>query len=101
MHTYMQQIDSARIYIYVSIFVEYTCIYGIHFLYVHILCVRFTDDKDYEYPDWHKYIARKMTDWYKVFPLATGKAVVEVDVEAEEVQEGYVVDTLAVVAGGA
>jgi hypothetical protein len=24
--------------------------------------------KDYKYPDLHKYIAWKMTDWYKVFP---------------------------------
>ncbi len=42
-----------------------------------------------------------MTDWYKAFPLAATKAVVDVDVEAEEVQEGDVVEAPAVVAGGA
>ncbi len=57
--------------------------------------------KDYKYSDWHKYIALKMTDCYKAFPLATSKAVVDVDVEAEEVQEGYVVEAPAVVACGA
>ena len=56
--------------------------------------------KDYKYPDWFKYIARNMTDWYKVFPLAATKAVVDVDVEAEEVEEGAVVEAPAVVAGG-
>ncbi len=42
-----------------------------------------------------------MTDWYKAIPLATTKAVVDVDVEAEEVYEGTVVEAPAVVAGGA
>ena len=39
--------------------------------------------KQYNYPDWYEYIARKMTDWYKVFPLAPAKAVVNVEDEAE------------------
>ncbi len=34
--------------------------------------------KDYKYPNWFSYIAWKMTDWYKVFPLAAAKAVVDV-----------------------
>jgi hypothetical protein len=57
--------------------------------------------RDYKYPDWQEYIARKMTDWYKAFLLATTEAVVDMDVEAEEVEEGAVVDAPAVVAGGA
>ncbi len=57
--------------------------------------------KDYKNPDWFKYIARKMTDWYTAFLLAATKAVVDVDVEAEEVQAGDVVEAPAVVAGGA
>ncbi len=36
--------------------------------------------KEYKYPDWFEYIARKMTDWYKAFLLAAAKAVVDVDV---------------------
>ena len=39
-----------------------------------------------------------MTDWYKVFPLAPAKAVVDVDVKAEEVEVGAVVEAPAVVA---
>ncbi len=44
-----------------------------------------------------------MTDWYKVFPLAAAKAVVDVEDEAEaEVCEvSSVVEAPAVVAGGA
>jgi hypothetical protein len=48
-------------------------------------------------PDWFEYIARKMTDWYKVFPLAPVKAVVDVDVEPEDGEVGSVVDAPAVV----
>ncbi len=55
--------------------------------------------KDYKYPDLHKYIARKMTDWYKMFQFETNKAVADVGVKAEEVEEGAVVE--AVVASGA
>jgi hypothetical protein len=57
--------------------------------------------KDYKYPDWQKYIAQKMTDWYKVFLFETTKAIVDVDVEAEEVEEGTVVEAPPVVASGA
>jgi hypothetical protein len=59
--------------------------------------------KEYKYPDWFEYIARKMTDWYKVFLLAAAKAVVNVDVEAEaeDREVGSVVEAPAVVAGGA
>ncbi len=50
-----------------------------------------------------EYIARKMTDWYKVFPLSTAKAVVDEDgeAEAEEGEVGSVVEAPAVVASGA
>ena len=57
--------------------------------------------KPFKYPDWFEYIARKMTDWYKVFPLAPAKAVVDVDVEPEDSKVGSVVDAPAVVASGA
>ncbi len=59
--------------------------------------------KAYKHPDWFEYIARKMTDWYKVFPLAAAKAVIDVDVkaEAEDGEEGSVVEAPAVVACGA
>jgi hypothetical protein len=61
-----------------------------------------TSYRDYKYPDWHKYIARKMTDWYKVFQLAPAKAVdVDEDVEPVDGEVGSVVDAPAVVAGGA
>ncbi len=49
MHTYVQYTDSARIYVYVSIFVIYRCIYYIHFLYVHILCQNHWYMQEYEY----------------------------------------------------
>ncbi len=43
-----------------------------------------------------------MTDWYKVFPFETNpKAVVDVDVDAKEVEEGAVVEAPTVVANGA
>ena len=42
-----------------------------------------------------------MTDWYKLFPLVPAKAVVDVDVEAEEVEVGDVVEAPAVAACGA
>jgi hypothetical protein len=62
-----------------------------------------TGYRDYKYPDWHEYIARKMTDWYKASPFATThwQAVVEVDIEAAEVEEGAVAEVPAVVACGA
>ncbi len=45
MHTYVHYMDSVRLYVYVSISIKYTCIYVTNFFsYVHILCVRFTDD---------------------------------------------------------
>jgi hypothetical protein len=48
--------------------------------------------KFYKCPDFHKNIARKMTDWHKAFPWETTKAgVVDSEdeaVEAEAVEEG-------------
>ncbi len=54
----------------------------------------------YKDPNFHKYIAWKMMDWYWMFFLETTKAVVAVDesVEAEEVEEGAVVEAPPVVA---
>ncbi len=58
--------------------------------------------KDFKYSEWHPYIVRKMTDWYKVFLFeTTSNDVVDVDFEAGEVEEGAVVEAPPVVDGGA
>ncbi len=50
--------------------------------------------KDYQYPEFHKYIVRKMENWYRMFPsLLTDKAEGDDSVSSEE---GYVVDVPAV-----
>ena len=35
--------------------------------------------KDHKYPDFHKYIARKLGEWYKPFPFPAAKRQVESD----------------------
>ena len=55
--------------------------------------------KGFKYPDFHAYIARKMTAWYKQFPFNV-KSVEEVEDEADA-EEGAVVVAPAVFAGGA
>jgi hypothetical protein len=50
--------------------------------------------KDYPYTDFHKYIVRKMENWYRMFPFPSTKN----DVEEDSVsgKEGAVVDVPAV-----
>ena len=59
--------------------------------------------KGFKYPDFHAYIARKMTAWYKQFPFNAKDVEVEDEAEAEggEHEEGAVVEAPAVLADGA
>ena len=57
--------------------------------------------KEYKYPDFHRHIAWKMTDWYKRFQLDTKAVDVEDESAAEAVEEGAVVVAPPVVANGA
>jgi hypothetical protein len=43
MHTDVQYMDSVHMYVYISIFIRYTCTYDTSYFYVHIRCVRCTD----------------------------------------------------------
>ena len=59
--------------------------------------------KGFKYPDFHAYIARKMTAWYKQFPFNVKHVEVEDEAEGEgsEPEEGAVVAAPAVFADGA
>ena len=59
--------------------------------------------KGFKYPDFHAYIARKMTAWYKQFPFNAKDVEVEDEADAEggEPEEGAVVAAPAVFADGA
>ena len=59
--------------------------------------------KGFKYPDFHAYIARKMTAWYKQFPFNVKDVEVEDEAEGEgsEPEEGAVVEAPAVFADGA
>ena len=59
--------------------------------------------KGFKYPDFHAYIARKMTAWYKQFPFNAKDVEVEDEADAEggEPEEGAVVAAPAVLADGA
>ena len=57
--------------------------------------------KTFKYPDFHVYIARKMTAWYKQFPWDTKADEEEDEAEGAEPEVGAAVEAPPVLADGA